>query len=166
MSRSKRKKWLLPMSSALVLLSIARAADPPPLKEGLWEITGRSIENPGAKRTAFRYQLCRNHAYDSAMDALVKNANGCTTAFDDLGGGHFASSSSCNVDGTLIVSRGTYTYESLTSTRSESSATYSPAYRGKTDEHVEQDQRYVGACPKGMKPGDRIAGGALQRYGG
>ena len=40
------------------------------------------------------YQICRNHAYDSAMDALVKNAKGCTTSFDDLGGGHFASSSS------------------------------------------------------------------------
>lgn len=68
------KKTLLPMTLAIVLLSIARAADPPPLKEGLWEISGQSIENSGSKHTDFKYQLCRNHAYDNAMDRVVKNA--------------------------------------------------------------------------------------------
>ena len=149
---------------AVLLLTVARAADPPPLKEGLWQIHGQSIENPGAKRTDFSYQICRNHAYDNAMDALVKNAKGCTTRFDDLGGGRYASSSSCNVEGTLIDSKGTYTYESTTSARSESYATYAPAYKGKTDERVVQEQTYVGNCPAGMKPGDRITNGALQRY--
>jgi hypothetical protein len=144
-------KKLMTISAAAFLLSIARAADPPPLKEGLWDVSGESIVNPGGKKTEFNYQLCRNHAYDKAMDALVKNAPGCTTSFDDLGGGRFASASSCSAEGTLIVSKGTY-------------ATYTPAYRGKTDERVLQDQRYVGDCPAGMKPGDRIAGGALQRY--
>ena len=44
--------------------------------------------------------------------------------------------------------------------------TYSPAYKGKTDETVIQDQNYVGACPAGMQPGDRITvEGKLQRYG-
>jgi hypothetical protein len=158
------KKALPPMCIAIVFLSIARAADPPPLKEGLWEISGQSVENPGSKHTDFKYQICRNHAYDSAMDALVKNAKGCTTSFDDLGGGRFASSSSCNVDGTVIVSKGTYTYENMTSTHSESYATYSPAYKGKTDEHVVQDQHYLGGCPAGMKPGDRITGRAVMRF--
>jgi hypothetical protein len=164
MQMTLAKKALLPMCCAIVLLSIARAADPPPLKEGLWDISGQSIQNPGNKRTDFKYQICRNHAYDSAMDALVKNAKGCTTSFDELGGGRFASSSSCNVDGTLIESKGTYTYESMTSTHSESNATYSPPYKGKTDEHVVQDQHYLGGCPAGMKPGDRITGGALLKY--
>jgi hypothetical protein len=156
-------KALLPMSFALILLSVARAADPPPLKEGLWEISGQSILNPGSKRTDFKYQLCRSHAYDSAMDALVKNAKGCTTSFDDLGGGRFASSSSCSVDGTMIVSKGTYTYESMISTRSESYATYSPPYKGRTDEHVLQEQHYLGGCPAGMKAGDRITGSTVLR---
>jgi hypothetical protein len=155
---------LMTISAAAFLLSIARAADPPPLKEGLWDVSGESIVNPGGKKTEFNYQLCRNHAYDKAMDALVKNAPGCTTSFDDLGGGRFASASSCSAEGTLIVSKGTYTHESATATHSDSYATYTPAYRGKTDERVLQDQRYVGDCPAGMKPGDRIAGGALQRY--
>lgn len=159
------RRRLPPAGIALLLWSIAQAADPPPLKEGLWEISGESIVDPGGKRTEFKYQLCRNHAYDNAMDALARNAEGCTTSFEDLGGGRFASASSCTIDGTLIVSKGSYTYESMTATHSESFATYSPAYHGKTDERVVQDQRYVGACPAGMKPGDRISGKAVLRYG-
>ena len=154
------------VSAATLLLAIASAADPPPLQEGLWEIRGQSIDNPGGKKTAFTYRLCRNHAYDKAMDALVKNVKDCTTSFDSLGDGRYSSSSRCTLDGTVIVSNGTYTYLRSTSTRSESHATYTPAYHGKTDETVIQDQSYVGACPAGMQPGDRITvDGTVQRYG-
>ncbi|MGO9039338.1 MAG: DUF3617 domain-containing protein [Steroidobacteraceae bacterium] len=154
------------VSAATLLLTIASAADPPPLQEGLWEIRGQSIDNPGGKKSEFTYRLCRNHAYDKAMDAMVKNVKDCTTAFDSLGDGRYSSESRCTIDGTVIESKGTYTYLSATSTRSESHATYTPAYRGKTDETVIQDQNYVGACPAGMRPGDRITvEGTLQRYG-
>ena len=44
-----RKLLLIPAAAAL--LTVARAADPPPLQEGLWEIRGQSIANPGSKRT-------------------------------------------------------------------------------------------------------------------
>jgi hypothetical protein len=158
----------LAFSAAVLLLDIlmAHAADLPRLREGLWEIRGESIENPGNKKTVFTYRLCRNHAYDKAMDALVKNMKGCTTRFDDLGSGRYASASQCTVDGIVIVSKGTYSYQSETSTRTESSATYTPPLRGKTDESVIQDQSYVGDCPAGMKPGDRImVDGTLRPYG-
>jgi hypothetical protein len=152
------------ISTATLLLTVARAADPPELKEGLWEIRGQRIENPGSKRTDFTYRLCRNHAYDKAMDALVKNVKDCTTAFDSLGGGRYSSESRCTVENTVIVSKGTYTYESSTTTRSESTATYTPALHGKTDETMIQDQNYVGKCPAGMNPGDRVkVDGAAQR---
>ncbi len=154
------------VTAATLLLTIASAADPPPLQEGLWEIRGQSIDNPGGRKSEFTYRLCRNHAYDKAMDAMVKNVKDCTTAFDSLGDGRYSSESRCTIDGTVIVSKGTYTYLSATSARSESYATYTPAYRGKTDETVIQDQNYVGACPAGMRPGDRITvDGTLQRYG-
>jgi hypothetical protein len=160
------RKTAFTVSAATLLLTIASAADPPPLQEGLWEIRGQSIDNPGGKKSEFTYRLCRNHAYDKAMDAMVKNVKDCTTAFDSLGDGRYSSESRCTIDGTVIESKGTYTYLSATSTRSESHATYTPAYRGKTDETVIQDQNYVGACPAGMRPGDRITvEGTLQRYG-
>jgi hypothetical protein len=151
--------------AALLALSAARAADPPPLQEGLWEVHGRTIEGPSGRTTTFIYQLCRNHAFDAAADAEVKSVRECNTSFDDLGGGRFASASSCNVGGRVIVSKGTYTYESATSTRSESHATYTPPFNGKSEETVVQDQRFVGPCPAGVNPGDRImADGKLQRY--
>jgi hypothetical protein len=155
----------MPFASVL-LLTIARAAEPPPLQEGLWEVRGRSSESPSGKTTEFSYRLCRNHAFDSAIDAQVKNAKECTTSFDELGAGRFASASSCTVAGRIIVSKGTYTYESATSTRSESHATYTPAFDGKTEETLVQEQRYLGSCPAGMKPGDRImSDGSFRRYG-
>jgi hypothetical protein len=150
---------------ALLALSQARAADPPLLQEGLWEVHGRSVENPGGKSSSFSYRLCRNHAYDAAMDAQVKSVKECSTSFDDLGGGRFASASSCNLGGRVIVSKGTYTYESPTSTRTESHAVYTPAFNGKTEETLVQEQHYLGDCPAGMNPGDRImADGTVQRY--
>jgi hypothetical protein len=149
-------KKLAIISVATLSLTVARAANPPELKEGLWEIHGQSLENPGNRKTDFTYRLCRNHAYDKAMDALVKNVKGCTTAFDNVGGGKYTSASRCTVEGTVIESKGSYTYESSTSTRSESHATYTPPLRGKSEETVLQDQTYLGNCPAGMNPGDRI----------
>jgi len=160
-----RKTLIISVSCAGLLLAIARAADPPQLKEGLWEIRGQRIENPGSKRTEFAYRLCRSHAYDKAMDDLVRNQRDCTTTFESLGGGRYASASRCTAAGIVIVSKGTYTYESSTSTRSESNATYVPAFHGKTDETLIQDQSYIGSCPAGMNPGDRInADSKMQRY--
>lgn len=160
-----RKTPAFSAAALLLQMVIARAADPPELREGLWEIRGESVENPGNKKTVFTYRLCRSHAYDKAMDALVKNVKGCSTEFNDLGGGRYSSASRCTVAGTLIVSKGTYNYQSNTSTRSESSATYTPPLHGKSDEMVIQDQSYVGDCPTGMKPGARIlVDGTVQRY--
>lgn len=150
---------------ALVLVSMARAADPPALKEGLWQVHGQIIENPGARKAEFAYRLCRSRAYDKAMDDQVRNVPGCSTSFDDLGHGRFASASRCTVDNVVIDSKGTTTYESDTAMRSESRATYSPAYHGRTDETLIEDQHYLGPCPAGIQPGDRIMpDGSLQRY--
>jgi hypothetical protein len=158
-------KQRVTIMAAVLALSVARAADPPPLQEGLWEVHGRAIEGPSGKTTTFTYRLCRNHAFDAAEDAQVKNVRECNTSFDDLGGGKFASASSCNVGGRVIVSKGTYAYESATSTRSESHAIYTPPFNGKSEETLVQDQHFVGPCPAGMNPGDRImADGSVQRY--
>jgi len=158
-------KNMIALSAALLVWVIARAAEPPPLKEGLWEIHGHSIENPGGRENDFTYRLCRNHKFDDAMTAQAKNAKECNTSFDDLGGGKYASSSTCLVPGTSIVSNGTYTYESSTAARSESHAIYTPAFHGKTEETIIEDQKYIGRCPSNMKPGDRLmSDGTLQRF--
>jgi hypothetical protein len=152
-------------SAAALLLPIliARAADPPEVQEGLWEIHSQSIENPGNKKTEFTHKLCRDHAYDKAAIDLVKNMKDCTTNITNDGANKFTADSRCTVAGTAIVSKGIATYQGTTSAHSETRTTYTPALYGKTDEVMIQDQKYVGSCPAGMKPGDQMgADGTVQ----
>lgn len=162
-ARSARGRFAL--GAAVVLLAaLARAATPPALKEGLWQVHGEITEKPGNRHSEFAYRLCRNHAFDRSMDEQIRNVQGCRTSFDSLGRGRFASASRCTVDNVVIDSNGTTVYESDTATHAESRAHYAPAYRGRTDETLVEDQHYVGPCPAGMQPGDRLMpDGSLQR---
>lgn len=68
-----------------------------------------------------------------------------------------ASTSSCQVSGVTIDSTGLMVYKGDTFTHAESRATFTPAFEGKSDETITQDQKFTGKCPEGVKPGDRIA---------
>jgi hypothetical protein len=137
-------------------IAVARAASPPQLQQGLWEIRVQSTENPGAKKTEYAFRLCRDHAYDKETDDLVKNNKSCTTKLQSLGSDRFSAASRCTLSGIVIVSQGLSVYQNGGSVHSESAATYTPPLYGKTDETMIEDQRYLGSCPAGMKPGDRM----------
>jgi hypothetical protein len=153
-------------AAVLLPITIALASDPPKVKEGLWEIHGQSVENPGEKRTDFTYKLCRNHAYDEASMALLKNVKGCTTVIKDLKGGKFSSASTCTVAGTTIISNGLTAYINDAATHSETHATYTPPFNGKSEETMTQDQQYIGECPTGMKPGETLDPDGVIRHHG
>lgn len=146
------------------MLPAAQAAEPPKLKEGLWDIRGERVENPGAQRTEFAYKLCRDRAYDKAAEAALKGVKGCTTILKKLGSGEFASASRCAADGMIITSNGLSTYQGDTAVHSETHAAYTPPFNGKTDETLTEDQHYLGKCPAAMKPGDRIAPDGIVRH--
>ncbi len=152
------------ITASVLPCAAAYAGDTPNLKEGLWDIRGERIENPGGKRTEFAYKLCRDHAYDKAAEALLKNVKGCTTVIKKLDSGKFSSASTCTVDGMTIVSNGLSLYKSDSSTHSETHAAYTPPFNGKSEETMTQDQQYLGKCPAGMKPGDRIAPDGIIRH--
>jgi hypothetical protein len=144
-----------------VLLALAtadaRAARPPQLLQGLWEIRVQSTENPGGKKTEYAFRLCRDHAYDKETDDLVKNNKNCTTKLQSLGGDKFSAASRCTLSGIVIDSQGLSVYQNGGgSIHSETAATYTPPLYGKTDETMVEDQHYLGSCPAGMKPGDRL----------
>jgi hypothetical protein len=147
-------------ASTGVLLALAAwdasAASPPKLMEGLWEVRVQSTENPGAKKTEYSFKLCRDHAFDRQTDDLVKNNKSCTTRLQKLSGDKYSAASRCTLSGIVIDSKGLSVYQNNTAIHSESAATYTPPLYGKTDETMIQDQQYLGACPAGMKPGDRI----------
>lgn len=137
-------------------IAAAHAASPPQLQQGLWDIRVQNTENPGAKKTEYTFRLCRDHAYDKETDDLVKNNKNCTTKLRSLGSGRFSAASRCTLSGIVIVSQGLSVYQGGGSVHSESAATYTPPLYGKTDETVIEDQHYLGSCPAGMKPGDRL----------
>jgi hypothetical protein len=136
----------------LLTASIAAAAEPPPLHEGLWEIRTQTTANPGNRKDEGTYQLCRDHAFDKAADALARNTKGFTVSFQSEGGGKYSMASRGTMGGTVITTKGTALYQGGTSVHSESHTTYSPALDGRTDETTIQDQKYLDRCPDGMKP--------------
>ncbi|MGA2188697.1 MAG: DUF3617 family protein [Steroidobacteraceae bacterium] len=159
-----RRAALAVITITAVLPAASYAADPPKLKEGLWDVHGERIENSGAKRTVFAYRLCRDHAFDKAVDAQLANVTGCTTVVKKVDSGTFSSASTCTVDAMTIVSNGLTAYQSDTSTHSETHATYTPAFNGTSEETLTEDQRYLGKCPAGVKPGDTIAPNGMIRH--
>jgi hypothetical protein len=150
---------------ALALLAGCGSA-PPKLKGGLWEIRGQSVEKPLGTKTEFSYQLCRDHAYDTAQEAQLKSVKGCNTVLKNLGNGTFTSASNCKVGVTVIGSQGITVFKNDVATHSETHATYSPPLKGKAEETMTEDQQYLGACPLGMRPGDtRGADGIVRHHG-
>ncbi len=148
----------------LLPLAAARAGDPPKLKEGLWEVYVHSEEQPAGTQANITYQVCRDHAYDKKADEILKNLPGCTTIVKDEGKGKFSSASTCVVNGTTVISTGVTLFTSKTATHSETDAKYLPPFNGKTEETMVQDQRYIGNCPGGVKPGDTISPDGFIRH--
>lgn len=152
------KRTLVYAGAALLLpIGIAIAVNLPEQKEGLWSIHMVTIDNPGNKKTESTSKICRNHAYDQHVIDLVKKMKGCTTVSESFLGGKFSIETHCVISGTVIDSKGTTTFQGDTATHSESQATYTPAMGGMSGMTMIQDQKYEGACPAGIQPGDRIS---------
>ncbi len=148
------KKMLV--SAAVVLVSsIANAANPPDVREGLWSIHSQTISNPGNKKSEGTYTLCRSHAYDQSVQALANNLKGCTKVSESVQGGTHSSEIHCVFAGTVVESKGATTFQGDTSTHSETHATYTPAMGGVSEMTMIMDQKYVGSCPSGTQPGDK-----------
>jgi hypothetical protein len=148
---------------ALVPLTACSTA-PPKLKQGLWEIHGQSLEKPSGTKAEFTYQLCRDHAFDTAQEAQLKSVTGCKTQLAKQGEGKLTSASNCKVGGTLIGSNGVTVFKSATELHSDTHATYAPPLLGKAEETMTEDQRYLGACPAGMRPGDTLGQDGIVRH--
>jgi hypothetical protein len=159
----RRSRDRLAAVAALLLLA-ACSSDPPKLREGLWEIRAQTLEKPGDKKTEVAYKLCRDHAYDQTAVKVLKQVKGCTTVLKTLGENKFASASNCTVNGITIISNGVTTFRSPEATHSETQAKYVPAFNGKTDETMTQDQQYLGACPPTMKVGDTLSAEGFIRH--
>jgi hypothetical protein len=143
--------FLVPMAVASVVVDL------PELQEGLWERHTQSVEMPGDKKMDITSKICRDHAYDkSVIETNTPSEKSCTLKFDNLGAGRYAAESRCTMGNTVVETKQTFIYQG-TSVHSENQVTYTPALGGLTGQRVVIDEKYVGSCPKGMKPGDESA---------
>ena len=141
------KKILIYAAAILLPIGMALAANPPDVKEGLWSIHTQTTNIPGNVKSESTSTICRNHAYDQYTNGLAKNVKGCTMSNENYEGNKYTMDMRCTIGATTIESKGTVTYSGDTSTHSESQATGTTTI---------QDQKYIGACPAGMQPGDMM----------
>lgn len=138
--------WVLGAGTAL-------AAEPPPLKEGLWSIHNRDVEMPGDHKADFISTLCRSHESDHRTQDNAKNTKDCTMVKEELRGNEYTTESRCMIGGSVVESHSTTRFLG-DATHTEVHVTYTPALKGVTHSTMIQDQRYLGACPAGAEPGD------------
>jgi hypothetical protein len=149
------KPFALP-TAMLIAAAILWAADPPFVKEGYWSIHTVSTDQPKNEKTESTKTICRNHAYEQYVRDLAKKAAvKCKTITDDSSTGVYKTESECTAGTSVIHTKGTATY-SDTASHSESTATYTPPLYGLSGMTMIQDQKYLGACPAGVEPGDMI----------
>jgi hypothetical protein len=148
------KKMLISATAALLfLIGIANAGNPPEQKEGLWSSHVQSVDNPGNKKTESTSTICRSHAYDEHVRSIAKSVKGCTTVSESFQGTKYSVELHCVEAGTAMVSKGTATFQDI-SAHSENHTTYTPALDGVSETTMIMDQKYVGSCPAGSRPGD------------
>lgn len=126
------------------------------MKEGLWTIHTVSIDNPGNKKTEGTRSICRSHAYDTRVreQSEQRQKQICKTINRTSSGNSFTEESECTVQGSALKSKAVTTFSGDSSIHAETHATYTPAVYGTAETTIVVDQKYVGACPAGMVPGD------------
>lgn len=142
-------------ATAVLLLTSAQinAANPPEMMEGLWSIHNQTIDNPGNKRTESTSTLCRSHAYDQHVLELAKSMTHCTVN-ESVDVNKYSVTTHCVVAGTVVDSTSTAIFTGNTAAHSETRATYNPALGSINEMTVIQDEKYLGSCPTGSRPGD------------
>lgn len=139
----------------LMIATVYAADDWPSLKEGFWSIHRETTDEPGNKKTIQDQWICRNHASDekarARAEAMLKN---CKTNLENHVGSKYETERECVVAGTTIHSKSTISVSGDSEFHSEETTTYTPAMADTTKTTMIVDQKYVGACPPGMEPGD------------
>jgi len=111
---------------------------------------------PGDRRSEGTRSLCRDHAYDVRIraQAETKQKQNCKPSVRKSSGNGFTEETECTIQGSTVTSKVVTTFTGDTAVHSETHGTYSPALYGTAETTVIMDQKYIGACPAGMEPGD------------
>jgi hypothetical protein len=139
-------------------------AEFPQMKEGLWSIHMVTTTNPGNRVVDGTSTLCRNHAYDEYAHSLSTRTASCTVIKDGDVAGVWTIESDCKVGASVIHTHSTVKAIDANNVHSETHATYTPPAFGTSETTSTQDQKFVGACPAGVAPGDMTLGNGMVRH--
>jgi hypothetical protein len=148
-------------AAALLLPMIAKAADIPHRKPGLWLL---ETQNSNSTRK-MEQKLCLDAASDAALQKLGgQMAGGASCSKHDLtrNGNQLVYDGVCTMMGSTITSHGVTTFTGDTAYHTESKAHWDPPMMGHADTTTVQDGKWSGACPADMKPGDMIMPGGMK----
>lgn len=145
-------------SLVLLLLAIGTVctAGEPQMREGLWSIHTMAVSNPGNKKEESITSICHSHAYDEHVQEVAKQQmSSCKTISEGYFGRTKTSETECVIRGSMVRTKTTVTITDLNA-RSQTHTTYTPAAFGMTEMTMIMEQKYVGACPAGVEPGDVV----------
>jgi hypothetical protein len=136
----------------------ALAQGMPKLKPGLWESVSKADNAPAPTSM----QICVDEKFD--ISQLMKVGQGmvqgmCKFSEPSFSGNKGTNSAECKFGGSSMKSVSTTTFNSDTSYRTESKATFEPPIYGMKGSNTVVDAKHLGPCKAGMKTGDMIVNG-------
>lgn len=142
--------------ATLALLCLrAQADDLPDIRPGLWEMHMKMSAAAGAPGMDRVMKVCQDSSSKKRMDAAGPGGGDCNTTFRKIDASHYEMSSHCTSAQSTINSVGTVTVAADTM-HTEIRTAYSPPMAGMQQTTMTRDDRYLGACPANMQPGDQI----------
>lgn len=125
----------------------------PRFKPGLWEVRSTDDGVPD------NYQICMGEeANEQVREAVTRQPEGCNKTISRAGGA-LAISTACEQAGARtdmkLVIKGSDTRSSMTM---RMTVTNPGAGEASATMELKADGRWIGACPAGLEPGDRVDG--------
>jgi hypothetical protein len=125
-------------------------------KPGLWEMTTVQGSSPPSTLKA---------CMDEKTDELFSNMIGglqkskCPDLQVHTDGSKITSDGVCKLGATQATLHGVVVFQGNTSYQTDTHAHYDPPLMGKTDVHITETGKWVGACGADMQPGDVVMPG-------
>lgn len=147
------KKGMIP-AVIVASLAVAHAANAPEMKEGLWSVHTTVIS--GSAKNEGSFTLCRSHAFGESVENREKDVLKCNVLRETHEAGKYSSETHCTAGGIAIDTKETITFQGDTEFHSEAHSTTTTSTGSPTEMTMIHDQKYLGSCPAGVQPGDRV----------